>query len=134
MTAIYFFILFLSGCSGPSTIKMEKVNIVRMDDKWVDFGIQQTGIGNVTDEGMVAQAKVEPTVKLGMTVDEVKAVLGEPAKVITRKDKLGFIYYKRKVRYLGFCAPLFPIGREYFELIFKDDKLKEILYKTTDTD
>lgn len=107
--------LVLGGCVSPATYKIEQINLVRNDK------------GNVG----LNKWNNPPNLSIGMTTEEVKAVIGEPSKIIGRGDRVIYVYYKEGFRWIGILMPLIPVGWECYELIFRQNKLETILEKTS---
>lgn len=107
--------LILNGCAFPTTYRTEQINLVRNDK----------------GEVILNKWNNPPNLSIGMTTEEVKANIGEPSKIITKGDKIIYLYYKEGFRWIAILTPLIPLGRERYELIFKQNKLESILEKIT---
>lgn len=109
------FCLISCGCTFLATYKTGEINLIR-DNK-----------GNICRNTL----NNPPNISLGMSAEDVIKAIGEPSKIIQRKDKVVYLYYREGTRWAGVLIPMIPFGKERYELTFGENRLEDILERTT---
>jgi hypothetical protein len=116
--------LGLSGCWVPATFEQSHATVRQLPDGRVrqyDFSDQKQ-----------SEAHPKKEIRLGMSIAEVKTLLGEPHQTRVKDGKTVLRYYSDQWRVLVVIVVPMPVGRVRYDLVFAGGKLEKILYRDQD--
>jgi hypothetical protein len=116
--------LGLSGCWTPATFEESHATVRQLPD------------GRVRQYDFSDPKKFETLpkkeIRLGMSIAEVKALLGEPHGTRLKDGKTVLRYYSDHPRLLFVVVVPVPVGQARYDLVFAGGKLEKILYRDQD--